>query len=106
MIIFVYRLYGAYPEIVVDIVLSDDNAAEVLGRTSAETINPDPIVADAHRATLPPTSDQVQIVPASGAQGWKRLRIATKWSNPNRCAAQVITQIELPPYRGPQNLLD
>jgi hypothetical protein len=49
LIIYVSQLQVAYPEIVVDLFLSDDDAtgndAEALGNTSAEMINPNPIVA-------------------------------------------------------------
>jgi hypothetical protein len=80
--------------------------AEDTGKTSAETVNPDPVVAGARISTRPPTTDRVQTVPASGARGQKSPQISTKQSNQGCHATQVITQIELPPYHGPQSPLD
>jgi hypothetical protein len=56
-------------------------------------IIPDPIVAGAH-------GNRAKAAPVMGAQTHERPHIATRRST------QVITQIELPPYRGPRSLPD
>jgi hypothetical protein len=93
----VCQLQGAYPKIVVDIILShldDDDGddvgypvsqidpssqdepsigplptaddIEVLGKTSAKTIIPNPIVTGVRRRTMAPAADRAKATPASG----------------------------------------
>jgi hypothetical protein len=119
-------LHGIFPEIVADIVLYDDDDdtdsthlhgqtdpagwaksstghipaaddAEDAGKILAEANKPGLIRTGMHGSTRPPTTDRVPAAPASGARGWKCPCIAMKQSDQGHCAANVITQPELPP---------
>jgi hypothetical protein len=51
-------------------------------------------------------ADRASVKPLAGGRGRKRLRTTVKQPNPAPQADHVITQVELPPYRGPRNPLD
>jgi hypothetical protein len=74
---------------------------------SAEEIAPNPISSDTLERADPSTTAQVsRIVPLAGGRGHKRPPPATRWSKPIPSVDQVMTQVELPPYRGPRSPLD
>jgi hypothetical protein len=104
MIIHVCWLHGAFPEVIADVVLSNDNddadSARLpgqtattdqvvsttsdtrdVGKSSAEANIPGLTGASAPGTTRPPTVDRALITPAWGARGCKWLRIAVKWSD-------------------------
>jgi hypothetical protein len=54
----------------------------------------------------PSTADWVLVVPPSGKRGRKCPPPATKQSKPVPLVVQVMTQVELPPHRGPHSLMD
>jgi hypothetical protein len=83
--------------------VSTDDYAEAKGKTLTEMANLEPIMASAHGTTMPPATERVQTILASGARVWKHTHIAAKQPNHSRHAAQVITQVELPRYRRPRN---
>jgi hypothetical protein len=123
--ISIYQLLGAYPEIDVDIMLSDDgdddvdvgcpvgqtdltcqddpslgplpatDDAEVLGKISAKTV-----MTGARGTTVLRAADRAKAAPASGAQGRKHPCIATRRSEQGLHATHVTTQVELPCYHG------
>jgi hypothetical protein len=76
------------------------------GATSAEPTTPRLIRSDMLDKSKPYAADQVTVVPHAGGCGRKRPPLATKQSNPIPQAAQVMTQVELPPYHGPRSLLN
>jgi hypothetical protein len=76
------------------------------GVTSAEPTAPGPIGSGVPEKFKPSTADQVLAIPPSGRCGRKCLHAATRRSNPVPPADQVMTEVELPPYRGPRCPLD
>jgi hypothetical protein len=97
LIVFACRSQGAYPEIAADAILSnndddddgdrptgrdnpkdkdepfmgpppDADDVEVLGKTSAKTIIPIPIMTGTHGTTVPLAVDRAKATPAPGAQ--------------------------------------
>jgi hypothetical protein len=83
-------------------VLAGDDA-EGEGVSSAEPIAPIPIRSDAPEQADHYVTDQVTlVVPPTGGRGCKRPLPIVRRKQPLPSTDQVITQIELPPYRGPQ----
>jgi hypothetical protein len=80
------------------------------GTSSAKPTAPNPISFDVPKQSDPSTTDQVlTIVPPAGGCGRKHPPPpppATKWTKPITSADQVMSQVELPPYRGPHSPLD
>jgi hypothetical protein len=117
---------GAFPKVVVDVILSSNgDAAHPLdpdalvdqkvstvddvgdkGTTLAKALVPSPIGVDAPSNPRPSIIDRVPTVPPSDRRSQKRLCITAKQSNLVPCANQVMTQVELPPYHRPYNPLD
>jgi hypothetical protein len=119
---------GAFPEVIVDIVVSsneDDDATYLpepdalgdrdvlvvddaggVGTTSAEATIPDPIRVGAPGTIMPSIDDRVTTVPPSGARRQKRMCLAMKWSDPVPLVDQVMYQVELLPYHVPRNPVD
>jgi hypothetical protein len=58
------------------------------------------------RKSKPSAVDQASIKPPAGGRGLKCLHATVKWPIVVPQADQVITKIELPPYRGPHSPLD
>jgi hypothetical protein len=54
----------------------------------------------------PPVTDPVPMVPPTRGRGHKRSPITAKRPNSVPRAAQVMTQVELPPFYGPHSPLD
>jgi hypothetical protein len=122
-----FQTQGAYPEAHVDVNLSNnddtitapkpdmstdqkgaagDDAGDD-GVTSAELIPPGPINSAVPEQSKCFITDRVPaIVPSSGKRGHKRPPPVTKWSNPIASPVQVMSQVELPPYREPCSPLD
>jgi hypothetical protein len=90
----------AYPKVQVV------NDAETVGATSAEAPAPGPIGDDAPGNPMPSVIDRVPIVPLASGCGRKCLHHMVKQSNPVPHANEVMTQVELPPYRGSRSPLD
>jgi hypothetical protein len=86
-------------------VLAVDDAGN-MGAILAEALIPGPIEASAPGNHRSRTADQVPIVPPTGGCDRKCLHIAARWSDLVPLVDQVMTQVELPPYRGPHNPLD
>jgi hypothetical protein len=118
---------GAYPKARVDVTLSsDDNIVHLPepdapvdekvsadddagnnGATIAEPTAPGLISSIVLKQSKPSVADRVlNIVPPSGRHGRKHPPPAIKWSNLVPLADQVMTQVELPPFRGPHSPLD
>jgi hypothetical protein len=77
------------------------------GVLSAELITPKMIISSAlEQADLFAVGQVATVVPPTGEHGRKRPPPATRWSKPLPSADQVMTQVELPLYRGPRNPLD
>jgi hypothetical protein len=93
--------HSLMPDVLADLkVLAADKARDA-GATSVEALAPSPIGADAPGNPRTPVVDRVAIVPLSGEHGRKCLHLAAKRSDPVPRDDQVMTQFELPPYRGP-----
>jgi hypothetical protein len=86
-------------------VLADDDIGDVKA-SSVEPTALGPIGSGMSETSKPSAADQVLIVPPSGRCGRKLPPPATKLSNLVPPADQVMTQVELPPYRGPHSPLD
>jgi hypothetical protein len=89
----------------IELFFATDDAGDA-GNTSTEANIPSPIGSGASGTTRSPAADQAPTTPTTGAQGWKCLHNAMKRSDQGHSADEVITQVELPPYRGPQSLLN
>jgi hypothetical protein len=82
---------------------ADDDAGD-RGVSSAELITTNPISCSVSKQSDPSTAVRVTApVLLSGKRGQKCPPPATRCNKP---VDQVMTQIELPPYRGPRNPLD
>jgi hypothetical protein len=77
-----------------------------VGVASAEGNAPVLIVADAPEMPKSLAVNQVLVVPPSGRHGQKHPPPAIRRSNPVPQTDQVMTQVELPPYRRPCSPLD
>jgi hypothetical protein len=119
---------GAFPEVIADVVLSSDDDNDVahqtehdapadqdvpttddaggMGTTLVDDATDDPVGAGAPGTIRPPAADWVLVVPPSSEHSKKCLRLAIKWSDPTPHTNQVMSQVELPPYRGPHSPLD
>jgi hypothetical protein len=116
---------GLYPKALIDVELSSDEDAGLKpnaladqknastgndtgdgGVSSTEPIAPKPISSDVLKQSDPSATGQVSInIPLSGGLEHK-LPPATRWNMPILQVDQVMTQVELPPYRGPRSTLD
>jgi hypothetical protein len=110
-------MQNLYPDHLVDVELSDgdNNVPKKLagddadggGTTSAEHVAPNPIDCNLLGQAHPSVVDCFKVT-APSASGQKRKcpppSLKRKQSKPP--ADQVMTQIELPPYREPRSLLD
>jgi hypothetical protein len=75
--------------------------ADGRGATSAEHITPNPINSNLLGQVHPLVVDQVEATaPLAGGQKWKHLPPTLKRKQSKSPVNQVMTQIELPPYRG------
>jgi hypothetical protein len=77
------------------------------GVSSAEPITPYPISSDALEQAEPSVADRpAPVIPPTGRHGRKRPPPIIKRKQPLPSADQVMTKIELPPYRRPHSSLD
>jgi hypothetical protein len=77
------------------------------GATSAEHIAPDPIDSNMVGQAHPSVADWVDVTaPLAGGQKRKCPPLALKHKQSKTPVDQVMTQIELPPYRRPRSSLD
>jgi hypothetical protein len=134
LIIVVCWPHGAYLEIVADVILSDEDDDdnddrvlgqdeslrgitsavdddEALGKVSSETIILGQVVTGARDTSVPPITNRANAAETSlpsvlGVQACKRPGIIAKRLDNDRRVSEVITLIELLPYRGPRSLLD
>jgi hypothetical protein len=84
---------------------SDDTEGE--GVSSAEPIAPDPISSSMSEQADPSAADRVKVVVSStGRHTWKCPSPIPKPKQSKSSTDQVMTQIELPPYRGSRSPLD
>jgi hypothetical protein len=85
---------------------SCDNA-EYGGASSAKPITANPIGSNATEQTDPSVADRVTaIAPPTGGHRCKHPPHAIKRKQPLASVAQVMSQIDLPPYCGPHSPLD
>jgi hypothetical protein len=85
----------------------DGDVVEDGGASSTEPITPNSIKSNVPKQTHPSIADRAtSIVPPANGRGHKCLRTAIRQNQPLPLADQVMSQTELPPYRGPRNLLD
>jgi hypothetical protein len=83
---------------------SSDDDAEDGGVSSAMPIVPNPISSSAPRQSDPSVVARVvTLILPTGKRGQKHPSTVARHNKP---LDQVMTQIELPPYRGPHSLLD
>jgi hypothetical protein len=95
------------PNAPVDQKVSAGDDAENNGATSVEPTAPGLISSLVLKQSKPFAADRVlAIVPPFGRHGRKSPPTAIKWSNPVPLANQVMTHVELPPYRRPRSPLD
>jgi hypothetical protein len=81
--------------------------ADGRGATSAEHVTPNPIDSNLLGQAHPSIVDRVEVTaPSAGRQKRKRPPPALKRKQSKLLADQVMTQIELPPYRGPRSPLN
>jgi hypothetical protein len=77
------------------------------GVSSAEPITPYPISSDVSEQAEPSVADRpAPVIPPTGRHGRKRPPPIIKRKHPLPSADQVMTKIELPPYRRPHSSLD
>jgi hypothetical protein len=86
-------------------VQAGDDVGDV-GASSVESNALGPIGSGVPEKSKPFAVDWVLVVPPSGRCDRKHPPPATKWSNPIPLVDQVMTQVELPSYRGPHSPLD
>jgi hypothetical protein len=85
----------------------DDDDADGEGASSVEPIAPSLIGSTALVQINPSAIDQAApSAPSTVGHKWKRLPTISKCKQTKTLADQVMTQIELPPYHGPQSPLD
>jgi hypothetical protein len=86
---------------------SVDDDTEDGGASSAKPIASNPTSSNASEQTNPSIADRVASTnPPIGRRRCKRPPPVPKWKQALSSVDQVMTQIELPPYRGPHNPLD
>jgi hypothetical protein len=117
----------AFPKLIVNIVLSNDDGEACrppepnvlvdrkvsaaddggdVGTAFAEALVPGPIGTRAFGNPRPPITVQSPTVPPNDGHGRKRLCLVVRWFDMIPQADQVMTQVELPPYRGPHGLFN
>jgi hypothetical protein len=85
----------------------DGDDVEGEGASSMEPIAPSLICPNAPVQTDPFAADRATLgAPSTGRPKWKRSRTVPKRKHSKTLIVQVMTQIELPPYRGPKSPLD
>jgi hypothetical protein len=85
----------------------DGDDAEGEGSSSVELISPGPIDSNVPVQTDPSTANRAALgAPSAGGHKRKRPPTVPKCRQTKTSADQVMTQIELPSYRGPQSPLD
>jgi hypothetical protein len=106
-----------YPDRQVDIGLSDGennnrqnksagNDTEGKRVPSIKPISPNPTGPSMAGNTRPLAVGQIVTAPSGSKQKKKHVPLATKHKQPIPSAGQMMTHIELPPYRGPRSHLD
>jgi hypothetical protein len=85
----------------------DGDDAEGEGASLVEPIAPDPISSNTSVQIDPSAGDRAALgAPSTSGHEQKRLPIISMRRQTKTSTIQVITQIELPPYRGPKSPLD
>jgi hypothetical protein len=125
-LVLLVSLQGLYPDPHTDVeVLSGDDDASKIdastanlkapngddakgeGASSMELVAPGPISSNAPAQAVPSVADWVALsVPSAGGQKQKLLPPVPKCKSIKSSTDQVMIQIELPLYRGPQSPLD
>jgi hypothetical protein len=85
----------------------DSDDAEGEGASSVEPVAPGPIGSNVSVQTDPSAVDQAALrAPSAGGHKRKHLPTVPKHKQTKTSTVQVMTQIELPPYRRPKSPLD